>query len=161
MLQKKISPLQDLPKGKCTEQELLYWVIWLEMPQALCPNSAWIAHLPHSPSGYAKFWTGTTSIFVESETEIKFNVWIFFPLFLETQAMDKTERSYTDRALRKQRRGFASVNSSEIGISLLCNDSANSKSLHNALWLMWNCFSPVVNFSSKYMNWNFQTRVNV
>lgn len=89
--------------------------------------------LPRSPSGYAKFWTGTTSIFVKSETEIEFNIWVFLPLFLETQTMDKTERSYMDRALKKQYRGFASVNSSEICIALLCNDYANCKGIYNAL----------------------------
>lgn len=63
--------------------------------------------------------------------------------------MDKTERSYTDRVLNKQCRGFASVSTSEIGISLFCNDSANSKGVYNVLCLTWKYLSQVMNFFFK------------
>lgn len=60
--------------------------------------------------------------------------------------MNKTERSYTDRALNKQCGGFASVNTSEIGSSLLFNDSATAKAFTMFCDGQEKYLSPVVNF---------------
>lgn len=47
-------------KGKDSiEQELLQWVIWLEMPQPLCPGLCMNGiGLACSPPGYSRVWAG-------------------------------------------------------------------------------------------------------